>query len=59
MTGWYSERMTATGDWSPQVTPSKPIEKKADGAKSKYRNVTEIPTQYEGLGLTDLQKVLT
>lgn len=56
---WYAERMTATGKWSPQITPSKPSEKKAEGAKSKYRNIQEIKPEHEGLSLSDLQKVLS
>ena len=40
--GWYSERLTPLGTWSPQITPDKPRQILMEGARLTLRRVREL-----------------
>jgi hypothetical protein len=52
---YYSERLTATGRWSAQVTPGRPATRNADGRHITLRRVRELDPDEAMLDLATLQ----
>ena len=53
--GWYSERLTPLGAWSPQITPEKPRQILNEGRRLTLRRVRELNPSEAHLSLGALK----